>query len=64
MISIVIEIRMAKKTETATVIVIRLETIRDVIVIIGNHFMDDVIVLLIQMTPSSYHQAFSDEAAF
>ena len=64
MISIVIEMRMGKETETATVIVIRLETIRDVIVIIGNHFMDDVIVLLIQMTPSSYHQAFSDEAAF
>ena len=34
-----------------------------VIVIAGNHLMDNV-VIPIQMTPSSYHQAFSDERAF
>ena len=34
-----------------------------VIVTKGNHLMGNVIAIPIQTTPSSYHQAFSDEAA-
>jgi len=71
LISIVIKIRMEKELKIVIVIEIRMKIEMEimieivvVIVITGNRLMDSVILIPKQVTPSSYHQAFSDEAAF